>query len=434
MVIDFENFVYGLQNTGQAEYAPFGISQVLQLARTHGQVVLSRAYADWKGGLYDRFRVQLLEQGCEMVSVLGGKERPNAVDIKMSIDAIEAAWMHPHLETFVIVSGDGDFIPLIQTLKKHGKAVIGVSVESSAHSILQEVCDGFVGLSSILPRTEESTRIEVATPAPSPTLGKEGRKKLRQLREKVIELVKDEPVMGAMLKQLLSEWLGVRFDQKKLGYKKFTEFLSELDPGIVIEAAHLDRQDCWVYYVENDVALKEVLPSLLSSLLSTSEILEHAGFDGERFSQVSEKRHVVLRGVYAALTPSSTIMLGDTYSKMKSWNTVPVLSFRALQAYFAVLVEGKVLEVLGTVDDSCSLFEHQFILSLSAQSPGEFIKGYEVASVLRVMRLLGRVNRQVIAEMLSLDENRVGHRNYLNELTYLAMMEIEGGATLNPLD
>jgi len=137
--IDFENLALGLRDGDP----PFDVRRILDRLLEKGKVIAKVAYADWS-----RFRdytASLHENGIELIEIprraTTGK---NSADIRLVVDAMDLAWSKPHIDTFVIVSGDSDFSPLVAKLKENGKHVIGLGMKASTSPLLANGCDEFV--------------------------------------------------------------------------------------------------------------------------------------------------------------------------------------------------------------------------------------------------------------------------------------------------
>src|SRR5215510_2254697 len=137
--IDFENIALGLRDAS----APFDVRRILDRLLEKGKLMVKVAYADW-----NRFREHtrsLHENGIELIEIprreTTGK---NSADIRLVVDAMDLSWSKAHIDTFVIVSGDSDFSPLVSKLKENGKHVIGLGMKKSTSPLLANSCDEFV--------------------------------------------------------------------------------------------------------------------------------------------------------------------------------------------------------------------------------------------------------------------------------------------------
>ncbi|MBI1381917.1 MAG: S1 RNA-binding domain-containing protein [Planctomycetaceae bacterium] len=149
VLIDFENVLYGLSNRFGAQRAAelVCIGELLNLVRERLWPSVRRAYGDFRSRELGAWQGELYRQGFEVVPVLsrhGNGLRKNASDIRLAVDAIELALTSPHIETFVIVSGDRDMVEIVRCLQRHGKRVWCVAPEASASSDLTGVCDVFL--------------------------------------------------------------------------------------------------------------------------------------------------------------------------------------------------------------------------------------------------------------------------------------------------
>src|SRR5579864_5724245 len=137
--IDFENLALGFQ--GRRER--FDIARVLERLVEKGKIVAKKAYADWSRFL--PYTAPLHEAAIELVEIprrfQTGK---NSADIRLCVDAMDLAYSKEHIDTFVIVSGDSDFSPLVSKLKENGKHVIGLGMQDSTSNLLRDNCDEFI--------------------------------------------------------------------------------------------------------------------------------------------------------------------------------------------------------------------------------------------------------------------------------------------------
>ena len=158
LLIDFENLVRGTSDQDSVD-----CEILFRLAEEHGRVLVANAYADWRMKDVNKYQAALYRLGVDLVHVFGkfgSTGFKNAVDVKMAVDAIGAVAALPHINTFVIVSGDRDFIHVLKALRQHGKIVVGVSPASSTSDDFAALCDRFVRYEAL-----------AAAYAPPPTTG-----------------------------------------------------------------------------------------------------------------------------------------------------------------------------------------------------------------------------------------------------------------------
>jgi len=157
---DFENVALGVRD---ARYSKFDIGKVLEKLLLKGSIVVKKAYCDWER--YKEFKAPMHEASFELIEIphvrMSGK---NSADIRMVVDALDLCYTKSHVDTFVIVSGDSDFSPLVSKLRENNKLVIGVGVKSSTSDLLIANCDEFIYYDDLV-RKEEQRRGRRKAPA-----------------------------------------------------------------------------------------------------------------------------------------------------------------------------------------------------------------------------------------------------------------------------
>src|SRR5216683_7765241 len=137
---DFENVALGVR---EAKYSQFDISKVLERLLLKGSIVVKKAYCDWDR--YKEFKAPMHQASFELIEIphvrMSGK---NSADIRMVVDALDLCYTKAHVDTFVIVSGDSDFSPLVSKLRENNKTVIGIGVKKSTSDLLIANCDEFI--------------------------------------------------------------------------------------------------------------------------------------------------------------------------------------------------------------------------------------------------------------------------------------------------
>src|SRR6202451_3847047 len=137
---DFENVALGVR---EAKYAQFDINKVLERLLLKGSIVVKKAYCDWSR--YKDFRPAMHFASFELIEVPHvSQSGKNSADIRMVVDALDLCYTKPHVESFVIISGDSDFSPLVSKLRENNKGVIGVGVKNSTSDLLMANCDEFI--------------------------------------------------------------------------------------------------------------------------------------------------------------------------------------------------------------------------------------------------------------------------------------------------
>src|SRR5690349_7039604 len=137
---DFENVALGVRD---AKYEKFDIKPVLERLLLKGSIVIKKAYCDWDR--YKTFKAALHEANFELIEIPHIRQSgKNSADIRLVVDALDLCYTKAHLDTFVIISGDSDFSPLVSKLRENAKTVIGVGVKSSTSDLLMSTCDEFI--------------------------------------------------------------------------------------------------------------------------------------------------------------------------------------------------------------------------------------------------------------------------------------------------
>ena len=131
---DFENVALGVRD---AKYEKFDIGRVLEKLLLKGSIVVKKAYCDWDR--YKEFKTAMHAAAFELIEIPHrGQSGKNSADIRMVVDALDLCYTKQHVDTFVIISGDSDFSPLVSKLRENAKAVIGVGVKNSSSDLLEE--------------------------------------------------------------------------------------------------------------------------------------------------------------------------------------------------------------------------------------------------------------------------------------------------------
>src|SRR3984957_8945406 len=155
--VDYDNIEIGLKSTLRRE---FDVSLALDALKERGDIVAKFAYANW--GRQDGATRQMAENAVQMVQrIPSPRGDKNGADINLALDALEMAFTHTHVNAFAIVSGDSDFIPLVNKLKEYGKTVFVVGGKAFTSTILQQNCHEFISFESLMPDTPRDTGVSV---------------------------------------------------------------------------------------------------------------------------------------------------------------------------------------------------------------------------------------------------------------------------------
>ena len=145
---DFENIALGVRD---AKFDRFDIRPVLERLLVKGSIVVKKAYCDW--GRYKEFKAAMHEAAFEMIEIPHVRQSgKNSADIRMVVDALDLCYTKEHIDTFVIISGDSDFSPLVSKLRENAKTVIGIGMKNSTSDLLMSNCDEFIFYDDLVAR------------------------------------------------------------------------------------------------------------------------------------------------------------------------------------------------------------------------------------------------------------------------------------------
>ena len=231
---DFENVALGVRD---AKYEKFDIKKVLERLLLKGSIVVKKAYCDWDR--YKAFKQPMHEANFELIEIphvrMSGK---NSADIRMVVDALDLCYTKEHVDTFVIISGDSDFSPLVSKLRENAKTVIGVGVKNSSSDLLIANCDEFIYYDDLVREDEAKRRAtrkrREARPAgttkeSAPTEDKRQEAldlALETLHALIAERGEDERIWGSMVKQALKR-RSPGFNESYYGFRAFSDLLEE---------------------------------------------------------------------------------------------------------------------------------------------------------------------------------------------------------------
>ena len=167
---DFENIALGARD---AKYASFDIQPVLQKLLLKGSIVVKKAYCDWDR--YKEFKATMHEAAFELIEIPHVRQSgKNSADIRMVVDALDLCYTKAHIDTFVIISGDSDFSPLVSKLRENAKTVIGVGVKNSTSDLLMSNCDEFILYDDLVVKREPARPRRRREPSPKAARSGEG--------------------------------------------------------------------------------------------------------------------------------------------------------------------------------------------------------------------------------------------------------------------
>ena len=259
---DFENVALGVRD---AKYQKFDMDKVLERLLLKGSIVVKKAYCDWER--YKEFKGGMHEAAFELIEIphvrMSGK---NSADIRMVVDALDLCYTKAHVDTFVIISGDSDFSPLVSKLRENNKLVIGVGVKNSTSDLLIANCDEFIFYDDLVRQTEDRQRnskrpAKAAANEAAPAKATRGKKskvseaesedkedRKQQALDLIVETVEaliaergaGEQIWGSMVKQALKR-RKPGFTESAYGFRSFSEALTEAQKRELLRLQYDDK-------------------------------------------------------------------------------------------------------------------------------------------------------------------------------------------------
>jgi uncharacterized protein (TIGR00288 family) len=235
--LDLENIALGARD---AKYPSFDIEKVLERLLLKGHIVVKKAYCDFDR--YKDFKRGLHEAAFELIEIPHVRQSgKNSADIRMVVDALDLCYTKGHVDTFVIISGDSDFSPLVSKLRENAKTVIGVGVKNSTSDLFLNNCDEFIYYDDLVRKEPSKVRrrsastgprasAPTAESAPSDNKGPE----LTDALDLVVETLEavmeergeNEPIWGSMIKQAIKR-RHPGFNERAYGFRSFNDLLAD---------------------------------------------------------------------------------------------------------------------------------------------------------------------------------------------------------------
>ncbi len=230
---DFENIALGVRDE---KYAKFDINWVLERLLVKGSIVVKKAYCDW--GRYKEFKATMHEAAFELIDIPHVRQSgKNSADIRMVVDALDLCYTKAHVNTFVIISGDSDFSPLVSKLRENAKTVIGVGVKNSTSDLLISNCDEFIYYDDIVREHAQKDKRPKASKGRT-TKRKTAKAKPKDNKQEGIDMTLEvaaalnsergdqDKLWGSMVKQALKR-VKPSFNEGYYGFESFSKLLEE---------------------------------------------------------------------------------------------------------------------------------------------------------------------------------------------------------------
>ncbi len=249
---DFENVALGVKD---AKYAAFDIGRVLERLLLKGDIVVKKAYCDW--ARYKEFKSRMHEAAFELIEIPHVRQSgKNSADIRLVVDALDLCYTKPHIDTFVIISGDSDFSPLVSKLRENNKTVIGVGVKNSTSELLTANCHEFIYYDDLIREQDTQQKAKRKRTAskkaakPKPNSQEALKQEAFDLVTEVIEdLMKErgaqEKVWGSMVKQTLKR-RKPGFSESYHGFRSFGKMLEQMEARGMITLEHDQKSGSYI--------------------------------------------------------------------------------------------------------------------------------------------------------------------------------------------
>ena len=247
---DFENVAIGVRD---ARYPEFDIKKVLERLLVKGSIVVKKAYCDWDR--YKEFKATMHQAAFELIEIPHVRQSgKNSADIRLVVDALDLCYTKAHVDTFVIISGDSDFSPLVSKLKENNKRVIGVGVKDSTSDLLSGACHEFIYYDDLVRAQEAKKRaVKQAIAKPVPNNAKKTAQKpeddkrlevLEFLVDTVEDLIaergSDEKLWGSMVKPTMQR-RRPGFNESSFGYRSFKDLVEDAEKRKLVVVVRDDK-------------------------------------------------------------------------------------------------------------------------------------------------------------------------------------------------
>jgi uncharacterized LabA/DUF88 family protein len=288
---DFENVALGVRD---ANYEKFDIKPVLERLLLKGSIVVKKAYCDWDR--YKAFKGPMHEANFELIEIphvrLSGK---NSADIRMVVDALDLCYTKSHVNTFVIISGDSDFSPLVSKLRENAKRVIGVGVKDSTSDLLVANCDEFIFYDDLVreSRRQQASRRDAREQPPKRTAEEEKRRKeeMEKRRNQAVEIAYstfdalaaergDAKIWASVLKEAIKR-RKPDFSESYYGFRTFGNLLEEMKARGLLEFGRDEKSGAYVYRSSQSVVPPVAVTEPVAGAEGESAPAEQAATPGE---------------------------------------------------------------------------------------------------------------------------------------------------------
>jgi uncharacterized LabA/DUF88 family protein len=283
---DFENVALGVRD---ANYDKFDIKPILERLLLKGSITVKKAYCDWER--YKGFKATMHEANFELIEIPHVRQSgKNSADIRLVVDALDLCYTKSHVNTFVIISGDSDFSPLVSKLRENDKKVIGVGVKQSTSDLLVAGCDEFIFYDDLVREIKRAAakrdeRKVAPTARRSPDEGNRRKEEIEARKAQAIDLVvemfdalvSERGDSGKIWASLLKDTLKRRrpdFNETYYGFRTFGNLLEEAQNRGMLEFGRDEKSGAYVYRSSNAQAAAPAVQGEQGEQLAQLESIE----------------------------------------------------------------------------------------------------------------------------------------------------------------
>src|SRR5574343_612729 len=287
---DFENIALGVRD---AQYEKFDIRPVLERLLAKGSIVVKKAYCDWDR--YKGFKAAMHEANFELIEIPHVRQSgKNSADIRMVVDALDLCYTKSHVDTFVIISGDSDFSPLVSKLRENAKKVIGVGVKQSCSDLLITNCDEFIYYDDLVRDREANRGPRREREKRSPEEEARRSQKQEERKAKAIDIVsatfvdlmadrgESERIWASVLKEVVKR-RNPGFNESYYGFRTFGNLLEEAAVrGLLCFGRH--DKGAFVFRAQPKPSLAQEVDAVAEAVVveaATPEVLAEAAIKTE---------------------------------------------------------------------------------------------------------------------------------------------------------
>ncbi len=327
---DFENVALGVRD---AKFEKFDIKPVLERLLLKGSIVVKKAYCDWER--YKGFKASMHEASFELIEIPHVRQSgKNSADIRLVVDALDLCYTKSHVDTFVIISGDSDFSPLVSKLRENAKKVIGVGVKNSTSDLLVANCDEFIFYDDLVREQQRATaKREAAVPTkkaadedrhPKAEMESRKAKAIAIAVETFDALASERGESGKIWASVLKSAIKRRkpdFSESYYGFRAFGNLLDEAQARGLLEVGRDDKSGAFVYR-PSQTATSDVAKQVITDVMAqdSGAPAEAGGQTGRKKGRAARKQGREQPGAAAAEV---------TYEAMPATTAEPIVTIEA---------------------------------------------------------------------------------------------------------